>query len=253
MRWHRHHHRASYTYTLGVFPTIELLTYQSRHVLEILLHSSAKPNSGIAKIQALCQQANIPVSVNDKNVHCLSQKENVYAVGIFEKYDCDLDPDTNHVVLVQPADTGNAGTIVRTMLGFGFNNLAIIRPAIDIFDPSTIRASMGALFQVQFSYFNTFEAYYQAFSHHIYSFMTDGHEALQNVHFEKPFSLVFGSESRGLSPAFHAIGTSVQIPHCHAIDSFNLSIAVGIGLYGAASGELAKIGFSGLYHTGGQG
>ena len=57
--------------------------------------------------------------------------------------------DANHVVLVNPGDMGNMGTIIRTMLGFNYSNLAIIKPGVDVFDPRVIRASMGALFNTR--------------------------------------------------------------------------------------------------------
>lgn len=234
MRWQKYHRKAGYSYTLGVFPTLELLAHQSGRVLEILLHSSGEQNSGVTKIRALCQRAGIPVTVSDKGVGRLAQKENVYAIGLFEKYACSLLPNANHVVLFQPSDAGNMGTALRTLLGFGFSDLAIIRPGVDLFDPRTIRASMGALFRVNFAYFDTFDGYHQAFSRHLYPFMTDGGEAINRVRFEPPFSLVFGSESKGLPPEFHQIGTSVRIPHQDTIDSLNLSVAIGIGLYEAA-------------------
>ena len=43
------------------------------------------------------------------------------------------------MVLVNPSDMGNMGTIIRTMLGFNYVNLAIIRPGVDVFDPRVIR------------------------------------------------------------------------------------------------------------------
>ena len=38
------------------------------------------------------------------------------------------------------------GTIMWSCLGFGMKDIAIIRPAVDAFDPKCIRASMGAFF-----------------------------------------------------------------------------------------------------------
>lgn len=52
--------------------------------------------------------------------------------------------DGNHVVLVNPSNAGNLGTIIRSCIGFGVEDIAIILPAVDLFDPKTIRASMGA-------------------------------------------------------------------------------------------------------------
>ena len=54
-------------------------------------------------------------------------------------------------------------------------------------------------------------------------------EAVQKV--DGPFSLVFGNEANGLPDAFAQMGVSTLIPHSHQIDSLNLAIAAGIGMY----------------------
>jgi TrmH family RNA methyltransferase len=150
-----------------------------------------------------------------------------------EKYRPALDPNANHVVLVNPGDMGNLGTTLRTIVGFGITNLALIKPAVDIFDPRAIRASMGALFQVNFAYYESFNDYHMNFKHNAYPFMTDGAVSIHEANFRTPFALVFGSESSGLTPGYQAVGTSVTIPHRPAIDSLNLSVAIGIALYQA--------------------
>lgn len=52
-------------------------------------------------------------------------------------------PPARHVVLHNPSDVGNVGTILRSALGFGFRDVAIIRPGVDPFDPRVLRASMA--------------------------------------------------------------------------------------------------------------
>lgn len=234
MRYKKYTRDAPHAYTLGVFPTLELLHHQPQHVQEVLLHSSGERNDGVAKIRALCTAVGVRVSVDDKLVERLEAKENTYAVGVFNKYESTLKAAACHLVLVNPSDMGNLGTILRTLLGFGFRDLALIKPAADIFDPRAVRASMGSLFQVNFAYFRIFEDYRADFPQHtLYPFMTDGDTVLQETAFIPPFSLIFGSESSGLPDTFRTLGTSVTIPQTAAIDSLNLSVAVGVGLYAA--------------------
>lgn len=234
MRWKKYDKDAPHAYSFGVFPTLELLRCQLPRVIEVVLHSQGERNEGVSKIRALCQHTRIPVVVDDRLVERLSPRENTYAVGIFQKYYPRLDPQASHVVLVNPGDMGNLGTVTRTLLGFGISNLGLVRPAVDIFDPRAVRASMGAVFHLAFDYFDTFEAYQAAFAgHHPYPFMTDGAVTLDKADFQPPFTLVFGSESSGLPPEFNDTGSSVRIPQRRAVDSFNLSVAVGIALYAA--------------------
>lgn len=231
MHWKKYRRDDDHSYTFGFFPTIELLHHQPQQAREILLTTDSQRSSGFDEIQARCQELDIPLTIDDKTVERLSSKGNTHAVGVFAKYRPSLDNQTNHLVLVNPADMGNLGTILRTILGFGLCDLALIRPAADIFDPRTIRASMGALFQVHFAYFDTFVDYSKEFNRAFYPLMTDGAIELGRARFQRPFSLIFGSERAGLSPEYHSLGTSLRIPQQPAIDSLNLPVAVGIALY----------------------
>ena len=137
-----------------------------------------------------------------------------------------------------PGDMGNLGTIMRTMLGFGLADLALVSPAADVFDPRAVRSSMGALFALRCEYFGSFEEYTARYSRNLYPFITDAEAKLGDIAFQEPFSLVFGNESSGLPSEFRRIGTGVSIANTRHIDSLNLPVAVAIGLYEATRGNL---------------
>lgn len=220
-----------YSYALGVFPTIELLNSRPADVLRVLISSKGEKNSGVLEILSICKNKNIKADLSDKLINRLSPKENCYAIGLFRKFRAEIKGGENHLILVNPSDMGNLGTIMRTMLGFDINNLAIINPAVDIFNPRAIRSSMGAIFRISFQYFGSIEHYINIFDNNLYPFMTNGKITLDEISFQQPFSIIFGSESSGLSGEYLNLGTSVKILHSDAIDSFNLSISAGIGLY----------------------
>lgn len=231
-----------YSYSFGVFPTLELLEYKKEHVIKVIISSNSHDNHGVAKIKDICQGKNIEVQVSDKIINRISPKENCYAVGVFKKYELNLPGEGNHIVLVNPSDMGNLGTIIRTSIGFGINNLAIIRPGVDIFDPRVIRASMGAVFRISFKYYGDFKEYMNSCEHEIFPFMLKAKRSIYDsgYQYKKPFSLVFGNEGSGLDNEFLNYGTSLIIPHGVGIDSLNLSIAVGIAEY-----EFTKANFKG--------
>lgn len=222
----------SHSYCLGVYPTLELIKHQPQAVLAILLHSKGSKNQGVEKLRVLAGNLQIDIQENDRVVEKLSQRGNTYALGVFQKYSTHLHQKENHLVLVNPSSMGNLGTIIRSMLGFNFQDLAIIEPAADLFHPKVIRASMGATFQVRTQTFRSFTDYWgsQA-NHNLYPMMTDGKIALPEVNFEQPFALVFGDEASGLGQEYHQYGTSLRIPQSEGVDSLNLSLAVGITLY----------------------
>ena len=100
-----------YSYTLGAFPTIELIKGHPETVKTVYIHSTFTDKDNIIK---LCKLHNIPVLENDKLISKLSDKENCFVIGIFEKYEDTLDVAKPHIILVNPSNMGNLGTIIRT-------------------------------------------------------------------------------------------------------------------------------------------
>lgn len=220
-----------YSYTLGPFPTFELVLTKPETIYKVFIHSDFNEKKRLADI---CNKNNVAYEYNDKIFSIISNKENNYVMGVFYKYDSVIDNNRSHVLLVNPSDMGNLGTIIRTMIGFNLADIGIISPAADIFNPKTVRASMGSLFRINFQYFGSFDEYRQSNENHeLYTFMLDGKTDLYNVEHdvENPFSLVFGSEAAGLDDSYHRHGKSVKISQSELVDSINLSIAVGLGLY----------------------
>lgn len=220
------------SYSLGITLTFELLKYQPEQVSRIFIHSAMKEGETLDKLLFLCKEQEIEVVYTDKIFHVMSQKENCYVIGEFRKYIGKLQQEHSHIVLVNPSNAGNMGTIMRSGLGFGLNQMAIIRPAVDAFDPKVIRASMGAIFSTNFVYFNTFDEYREIYGkRELYPFMLDAEKRLHDVSPEGVFSLIFGNEATGLPAAFSKVGQSVIIPHSDRIDSLNLPIAASIAMY----------------------
>ena len=125
-------------------------------------------------------------------------------------------------------------TIMRSAAGFGITDLVIITPAVDHFDPKTVRASMGALFHLNISVFSSFEEYKKQYGNReMYPFMLKAKKKLSELKVSKPYSLIFGNEATGLPDSFLNEGTSVIISHSNRIDSLNLPIAASIALYEA--------------------
>ncbi|NMB69696.1 TrmH family RNA methyltransferase [candidate division WWE3 bacterium] len=233
IRYSRYSHTSEFSYCFGIYPIIDLLEKKSECAREIILSSKAEQGEGISKLLELAKNAKIPVSYSNAQIDRLTTNESVLAVGIFAKYNSELTHANNHLVLVNPSDMGNVGSIIRTSLGFSVKDVAIIRPGVDIFDPRVVRSSMGAIFSMNIGYFDSFEDY--IFSNDknrtYYLFMTDGEVSLKKIEKVSPFSLIFGNEGEGLDPSYRKYGKTVYIPQNKEIDSLNLAMSVGIGLY----------------------
>lgn len=225
-----------YAYAPGVFPAMECLLNRPQEVRRVLLHSKAEGTEGAEKLTRLAEQLRVRVEVADKALARISGKENCFAAAVFAKFNDPLAAGRPHIVLHHPSDCGNAGTILRTALGFGVEDIAFIRPCVDVFDPRTVRASMGSLFQLHVRVYDTFDDYQAEHpGRMLYPFMLDGSRSLPDVlagSVPANWTLIFGNEGSGLPHEFAAMGQPVRIPSNDRIDSLNLSIAAAIGIYG---------------------
>ncbi len=220
------------SYTLGTTLTLELLNKKIEYVTRVYIHSKQEENETYRRIIDICNKNKIDVIYSDKVINNLSDKENCYVIGVFKKYRMNLSKDSNHIVLVNPSNMGNLGTIIRSSVGFNVSNIAIIKPGVDVYDPKVIRSSMGAIFNANIEYFESFNDYYSVYGNrNIYPFMLKAKTRLQDVKCERVFSLVFGNEATGLNDNYLEIGTPIIIKHSNKIDSLNLDNAVAIALY----------------------
>ena len=224
-----------YSYALGLYPAMQALQHCPGSVTRVLTHSSLGTGEGAQALLSACERLRIRTEPADRLLKRLSGKDNCYAAAVFRKDPQTLQAGRNHLVLVNPMDAGNLGTMLRTALGFGYEDIALILPCADPYEPQVIRASMGALFSLRLGLFGSMNDYLlKNPGRQLYLFMLDSAVPLSKIRPKKseaPVSLVFGNEGSGLPPEFASLGTPVRIEQGEAIDSLNLAIAAGIGMY----------------------
>ena len=223
-----------YSYAPGLFPSLEAMTKRPELMRRLLVSSKGQDSEGVKKLMVLAEEKHIRIETADKALSRISGKDNCFAAAVFEKRPLPLDGACDHVVLHHISDQGNLGTILRTALGFGYHDIAIIRPAADVYDPKVVRASMGALFSLRVTEYADFSDYWQEFSPRAaYPFMLDGSVQMDDAAKDAPHpcALIFGNEGSGLPPEFQHVGQPVRIPSSDEVDSLNLAIAAAIGMY----------------------
>lgn len=223
-----------YSYAPGLFPSLEAMTKRPQLVRRLLVSSRGQDSEGVKKLIALAEEKHIRIETADKALSRISGKDNCFAAAVFEKRPLSLDRAQDHIVLHHISDQGNLGTILRTALGFGYHDIAIIRPAADVYDPKVARASMGALFSLRVTEYGDFSDYWQEFGPRAaYPFMLDGSVQMDDAAKDAPHpcALIFGNEGSGLPPEFQRVGQPVRIPSSDEVDSLNLAIAAAIGMY----------------------
>jgi TrmH family RNA methyltransferase len=138
------------------------------------------------------------------------------------------------IALDSVQDPGNLGTILRTADAVGACGLILLDQSTDPYDPTAIRASMGAIFSQHLvqTDFDVFLSWTKKVGISVIG--TSGASATdyQSIAYSSPLVLLMGSEREGLQ-SFHleVCDEVVRIPMVGNSDSLNLSIATGVVLY----------------------
>ena len=106
------------------------------------------------------------------------------------------------VALVAPQDPGNLGTILRTVDAVGASGLLLLDSSVDLYHPSAVRASMGAMFwlPVVSTSFADFVAWSRGHGYHVYGTSAHAPVDYQDVPaYAWPRILLLGSERQGLT------------------------------------------------------
>lgn len=138
------------------------------------------------------------------------------------------------VALVSPQDSGNLGTILRTLDAVGGDALFLLEGGVDPYHPGTVRASMGALFWVPWVQTSFAEFLTWARQHDVFLLATSAHakQDYRAIQPPQPWVLVLGNEQKGLSAAQRAAcDAEVALPMRGRARSLNLAVAAGVLLY----------------------
>lgn len=133
-------------------------------------------------------------------------------------------------------DPGNLGTIIRTMEATNYRNLILTKGSVDVYNPKTVRATMGGIFNINIIYedYNNIISFinnngYNMIATALHSDSVD-YRDVELVKDKNAY--VFGNEGGGVSDIMiESSNTKAIIPIYGNIESLNVSIAVAVFLY----------------------
>lgn len=141
------------------------------------------------------------------------------------------------VVLENLQDPGNLGTIIRTGEGAGITGVIMNRQTVDLFNPKTIRATMGSVFRVPFLYTDSLkeiivrlhERGIQTYAAHL-----EGKRYYESFSFCEGTAFLIGNEGNGLSRETADLAReTVKIPMEGQVESLNAAVATSLLMYEA--------------------
>lgn len=199
-------------------------------------------------------RADVHFELPDALMNALSDKDDASElIAVMEMPHDDLGRISckeNMVVVVfdRPSNKGNLGTIIRTCDALGCQGLIITGHAVDLYDPETIRASMGSLFYlpvVRLPSHNELLAWAGSVKKlhpglQIVGSSAKGAVALDECSFSKSILLLIGNETMGLSQNYkERCDVLVKIPMSadRSASSLNVACAASIMLYAVTAGR----------------
>lgn len=148
-----------------------------------------------------------------------------------------LDGGTLYMILDGVQDPGNLGTIFRSAEAAGAAGIIMSRGTVSIYNPKSIRSTMGTLFRMPFIYADDLcaaIAEMQSRGVHVYASHLQGAEEYTSQDYSAPSAFVIGNEGAGVSaPVAEASDTSVYIPMEGEVESLNAAIAASVLMYEA--------------------
>lgn len=146
-------------------------------------------------------------------------------------------PNGLWVVLENLQDPGNLGTILRTGEGAGITGVIMSTQTVDIFNPKTIRSTMGSIYRVPFIYVESLTAAMEELHHHgikTYAAHLKGENYYDSFSFKEPTAFLIGNEGNGLTKETADMASSyIKIPMEGQVESLNAAIATSLLMYEA--------------------
>ena len=141
------------------------------------------------------------------------------------------------LALVEVADPGNVGTLVRTAEAAGCVGVVLVGSCADLFNPKTVRATAGAVFRVPVAPAADLEQLRAPSRHDVRLVGTvgDAGPPPECVALDGAAVIVVGSEAHGLSAgSVAACDELVTIPMHGSVESLNAAVAGSVVAFEAA-------------------
>lgn len=141
------------------------------------------------------------------------------------------------IVLEDIQDPGNLGTIFRTAEAAGADGVIMSSRTADIYNPKTIRSTMGSVYRVPFLYAEALSSIIKRLQEQgvsVYAAHLQGSAYYEEHDYRKNTAFLIGNEAKGLREETAALADAlIKIPMEGQVESLNAAVASSILLYEA--------------------
>jgi TrmH family RNA methyltransferase len=152
-----------------------------------------------------------------------------------QDFSFDFSKERRIILLDHVQDPGNVGTIIRTADAAGFGAVILSDGCADLYNPKTIRATMGSFFRV-----NVFEdtdlisiaEKLKETGTKLFATALTASDNIFEINFPEKVAVVLGNEANGISDdLIQVCDETVKIPMEGQSESLNVSVAAGLIMY----------------------
>lgn len=147
-----------------------------------------------------------------------------------------LDGNKTHLLLLESIqDPGNLGTMLRTGEGAGITGMILNHTTADLFNPKTIRSTMGSIYRVPFLVTEDLAKMVKGLKTQgiqVCAAHLRGTMEYDGADYTKPTAFLIGNEGNGLSNGIAELAdTCVKIPMEGSVESLNAAVSAAILMY----------------------
>lgn len=150
------------------------------------------------------------------------------------------------ILLEDMQDPGNLGTVFRTGEGAGVDGIIMSGRTVDVYNPKTIRSTMGSVYRVPFLYVEDLCAAIHTLQKHdinVYAAHLKKSKCYDTYDYRRGTAFLIGNESAGLSEeTAQSADAYLKIPMEGKVESLNAAVASSILLYEAYRQRRNNIG-----------
>ena len=141
------------------------------------------------------------------------------------------------LILENLQDPGNLGTILRTAEGAGVTGVILSKGCVDLYNPKTIRSTMGSVYRVPTLYTEDLCQTVEVLKKHgicSYAAHLKGANFYDQENYQSGTAFLIGNEGNGLTEELtEKADTLIRIPMEGQLESLNAGVASAILMYEA--------------------
>ena len=153
----------------------------------------------------------------------------------YELSDVLVGDKTHLLVLESIQDPGNLGTMIRTGEGAGITGVIMNQTTVDLFNPKTIRSTMGSIYRVPFYVTSDLKATIEELRGsgvNVYAAHLKGKMQYDEPSYCQGTAFLIGNEGNGLSDEIADLAdTYIKIPMEGEVESLNAAVSAALLMY----------------------